>query len=64
MSDKSKAAAQERAAMLDVIGQFEKGRNLSDRNRMTWFHNDFGEFRANPGVTDEQIGRGTARYWK
>ena len=49
------AAAQERAAMLDVVGQFEKSRNLSERNRMTWFHNDFGEFRAKPGVTDEQV---------
>jgi len=53
------AAAQKRAEMLDVIGQFEKSRNLSDRNSMTWFHNDFGEFRAKPGVTDEQI---AARY--
>lgn len=58
-STEKAAAAQERAAMLDVIGQFEKSRNLSDRNRMTWFHNDFGDFRAKAGVTDEQI---AARY--
>jgi len=53
------AAAQKRAEMLDVIGRFEKSRNMSERNRMTWFHNDFGVFRANAGITDEQI---AARY--
>lgn len=60
LRDMEKAAVlSERAAMLDIIGQFEKGRNLSDRNRMTWFYSDMGEYRANPGVTDEQI---SARY--
>ncbi len=48
-----------RAVFLEVIGSHEQSRHLAERNRLTWFHNDFGEFRANPGVTDARL---AARY--
>jgi hypothetical protein len=41
------------------VGQYEKSHRMAERNRLTWFHNDFGMFVPNPGVTEERL---LARY--
>jgi hypothetical protein len=37
------------------VGQYEKSRRMADRNRLTWFHSDFGVHLPNPGVTEERL---------
>ena len=48
-----------RAVFLEVVGLHEQGRHMAARNRLTWFHRDMGEYRANPGVSDARL---MARY--
>jgi hypothetical protein len=37
------------------VGQYEKSHRLAERNRLTWFHNDFDVFVPNPGITEERL---------
>lgn len=37
------------------VGQYEKIHRMAERNRLTWFHSDFGVFVPNPGVTEERL---------
>jgi hypothetical protein len=37
------------------VGQYEKSHRMAERNRLTWFHNDFGVFVPNPGITEERL---------
>lgn len=41
--------------LTEAIGQYEKSHRMAERNRLTWFHNDYGVFVANAGVTQEQL---------
>jgi hypothetical protein len=45
----------QREVLVDAIGQYEQSHHMAERNRLTWFHSDMGEFRPNPGVTDTRL---------
>ncbi len=37
------------------IGQYEKSHRMAERNRLTWYHDDFGVFVPNTGVSEERL---------
>jgi hypothetical protein len=43
------------AAQLEVIGKWEVAKGLSDRARITWYHNDFGTFVKKDWVMNEYV---------
>ena len=45
----------QREIFVEAIGQYEKSRHMAERNRLTWYNSDTGEYRVNPGVTDMRL---------
>jgi hypothetical protein len=41
--------------LAETVGNYEKNHNMADRNRLTWFHNDFGVFVPKEGVTEQRL---------
>ena len=41
--------------MAQEVGQYEKSHRIALRNRLTYFHSDFGEFVAHTSVTQERL---------
>ncbi|MDR1668999.1 MAG: DUF3849 domain-containing protein [Oscillospiraceae bacterium] len=37
------------------VGQYEKSHRMAERNRLTWYHSDFGVFVPNANVSEERL---------
>lgn len=44
-----------REMLAEVIRSYEQSHHMADRNRLTWFHNDFGTFVPKQGVTEQRL---------
>ena len=41
--------------LAEAVGSYEKSHHMADRNRLTWFCNDFGTFVPKQGVTEQRL---------